>query len=275
MPLLAGIGTAAAILVLLVALFVFLLKPGRPGAQQQKPFMGLNVAHRGLHTGNASVPENSLPAFEKACEAGYGIELDLQLSKDGYVVVFHDDTLTRICGVDARVDSKTLAELQELRLLESSESPPLFSDVLALVNGRVPLIVELKMSRQNALLCQKTLALLQDYAGDYCIESFDPRIVGWFKTNAPSILRGQLSSPPNKLGNGILGVLVGNLLSNFLARPQFIAYDIAGKPLLARLGSRGAMKVAWTVRPNNTIAEIEKQNDAVIFELYTPPTHFK
>ena len=206
--------------------FIYLVAPGKIRKKQRSPFQNRNFAHRGLHKRDKSVPENSLAAFERAASYGYGIELDVQLSKDGQVVVFHDDTLNRVCGVDARVDSKTLAELQQLSLC------------------------------------------------DYCIESFNPFIVRWFKINAPEVVRGQLANPPKDY-NGevkpVTGFILGNVLLNFLARPQFIAYKIAPKPFPVKLcEALGAMKVCWT---SHEWAN-EKGNDTVIFEFYKPKLKF-
>ena len=147
--------------------FVYLIAPGNIRKKQRSPFQNRNFAHRGLHKRDKSVPENSLAAFERAASYGYGIELDVQLSKDGQVVVFHDDTLNRVCGVDARVDSKTLEELRQLRLCGTDETIPLFSEVLKTVRGRGALIVELKNGKRNKELCEKTYALLRRYTGDY------------------------------------------------------------------------------------------------------------
>lgn len=137
--------------------FIYLVAPGKIRKKQKSPFQNRNFAHRGLHKRDKSVPENSLAAFERAASYGYGIELDVQLSKDGQVVVFHDDTLNRVCGVDARVDSKTLAELQQLSLCGTDETIPLFSDVLKTVRGRGALIVELKNGKNNKELCEKPM----------------------------------------------------------------------------------------------------------------------
>ena len=178
-----------------VALPVFILAPGRADRRQKEPFRNRNFAHRGLHSRDRSVPENSLKAFELAAEAGYGIELDVQLSKDGQVVVFHDDTLNRVCGIDARVDELNYAELRDLSLLDTEEKIPLFSDVLAVIRGRGPLIVELKNGRNNKELCEKTCEMLRKYNGEVCIESFNPMIVAWFRFHAKEFLRGLLSAP--------------------------------------------------------------------------------
>lgn len=254
---------------------VFLVAPGRICRWQKKPFMYRNFAHRGLHKRDKSVPENSIAAFERASAKGYGMELDVQLSKDGEVVVFHDDTLNRVCGVDSRVDEKTYAELKKMSLCGTEETIPLFSEVLKTVRGRGPLIVELKNGRSNRELCEKTYELLKVYNGEYCIESFNPFIVRWFRKNAPEIVRGQLASPPRDYGgevNNISAFVLGNLLLNFMARPQFIAYKIAPKPFTVKLcEALGAMKVCWTSHDWVN----EKSYDVVIFEFYKPKLKYK
>lgn len=254
---------------------VFLVAPGRASKKDKKPFMYKNFAHRGLHKKDKTVPENSLAAFERASAYGYGMELDVQLSKDGQVVVFHDDTLNRVCGVDSRVDEKTYDELRQMSLCGSTQTIPLFSEVLKTVRGRGPLIVELKNGKRNEELCEKTCALLSKYSGEYCIESFNPFIVRWFKKNAPEVIRGQLANPPKDY-NGEVGpltaVILGNCLLNFLARPQFIAYKITPKPFTVKLcEALGAMKVAWTSHDWVN----EKFYDAVIFEFYKPKLKYK
>ncbi len=255
--------------------FVFLIAPGKISKRKKAPFMYKNFAHRGLHKRDKSIPENSLAAFDAAASYGYGMELDVQLSKDGQVVVFHDDTLNRICGVDARVDEKTYDELSKMSLCGTEQTIPLFSEVLKTVRGRGPLIVELKNGKKNTELCEKTYALLRRYSGEYCIESFNPIIVRWFKRNAPEVVRGQLANPPEGYKgevNAVAGFVLGNVLLNFLARPQFIAYKIAPKPFAVKLcEALGAMKVCWTSHEWIN----EKSNDVVIFEFYKPKLKFK
>ncbi len=255
---------------------VFLVAPGAASKRQKAPFMGANFAHRGLHSRDRTVPENSLEAFRLAAREGYGIELDVQLSKDGQVVVFHDDTLDRVCGVHARVDEKTYEELKQLSLCGTEHTIPLFSDVLAVIRGRGPLIVELKTGRRNRELCEKTHALLESYRGDVCIESFNPFIVTWFRLHAPDLVRGQLAMPYKRYaGEGFTKVqafAMSHSLFNFLARPQFIAYRIGPRPPLVRLSEAlGAMRIGWTSHePRN-----EKGRDGVIFEFYRPKLRFK
>jgi glycerophosphoryl diester phosphodiesterase len=237
--------------------------------------MGVNFAHRGLHSRDKTVPENSLEAFRLAAREGYGIELDVQLSRDGKVVVFHDNTLDRVCGVHARVDEKTWAELQELRLCGTEYGIPLFSEVLNTVRGRGPLIVELKSGRRNRELCEKTYAMLQNYRGEACIESFNPFIVMWFRFHAKDLLRGQLAAPSKEYLKDMSygrAFLLSHCLLNCFSRPQFIAYKIGYRPPTVRLAEQlGAMKVGWTSHePRN-----EKGRDAVIFEFYRPKLQYK
>lgn len=265
---------AAAGGVILLAAFIF--APRYSGKKKRAAFWGRNVAHRGLFEADQSVPENSIAAFERAADAGYGVELDVQLSKDGEVVVFHDDDLLRVCGVEGRVDSLDLAELRRLSLYNSREHIPLFTEVLKVIDGKVPVIVELKNGSRNGELCKKTLEILKKYPGDHCIESFNPFIVAWFRFHAPSILRGVLSQPPSgyieaKMPPAV-GALLGRCAFNFVSRPHFIAYRIGKKPLAIRFSEAlGAIRVAWTAHNESA----EKDFDVVIFEHYSPEIRFK
>ncbi len=254
-----------------------ILHPGRWSAAQRDMIEGVNHAHRGLHTRDKTVPENSLAAFRAAAAAGYGVELDIQLSKDGEVVVFHDDTLDRVCGVTGRVDAFTLAQLREMRLCGTEEMIPLLTEVFEVIGGKAPIIIELKSGPRNNELCEKGLALMRGYTGPYCVESFDPRIVGWFRRNAPDILRGQLAdSFSSYKGQPLpLAFAMSHLLLNPLARPQFIAWGPGKKPLSVRLAeAMGALRVAWTVRPEDDVPKKQAENDAVIFEFYRPEVKY-
>lgn len=266
---------AAGIAALGLGAAAWMIAPGHATKRAKAPFKGRNYAHRGLYTSDQSVPENSLAAFRRAVENGYGMELDVQLSADDEVVVFHDDTLERVCGVAGDVDDRDWDELRRLSLCETDERMPLFSEVLNAVGGRTPIIIELKTGRKNRLLCEKTLALIDRYGGPVCVESFDPWIVRWFRVHAPDILRGQLSSQYDDLAQDMgrfRAFCRSRLLTNFIARPQFIAYRVGKKPLTVRLCElMGAMKVAWTAHDWKQ----ESEADAVIFEFYRPRRKFK
>lgn len=260
-------GAAAGVLLYLIA-------PGHARPEQKSPFTGRNLAHRGLHNEAAGIPENSLAAFRAAAEAGYGVELDTRLTKDGYVVVSHDDCVKRMTGADVCVSETDLADLQQLRLLETDERIPLFADVLRLLcRANVPVCVEVKPGARREELCRKVLDIIDENDGEICVESFDPRIVRWFRRNAPDLLRGQLTTEPGDLdGNFFARFAVSRLLTNFLARPQFIAHGLAKKSLNARLCHLlGALRVCWTAHDRSA----EAYNDVVIFENYQPPRRFK
>ena len=254
----------------------FLIAPGKAEEDKKTPFAGRNFAHRGLHKMDKSVPENSLAAFRDAVENGYGVELDVHLTADSRLVVFHDDDIERVCSGEGRIEEMTYAELKHFRLCGTKEGIPLLSEVLEVIAGKAPIVLELKRGDRNSELCERVYDILRCYGGDVCIESFDPFIVRWWKKHAPEVLRGQLSCPVEKFGEGtskFKAFLLSNLLTNFICRPQFIAYGISEKkPLLVRLCEKmGAMKVAWTSRDWST----ESDNDAVIFEFYRPRIKYK
>ena len=257
------------------AVYLFLVMPSRPGEETAAPFRGRNYAHRGLYERDQSVPENSLAAFRRARDAGYGVELDLQLSRSGDVVVVHDDTLERVCSVSGRAPDYETGELRLFRLCGTDEPIPLFSEVLGLMDGREPMIVEFKTGPNNALLCEKAAALLNAYPGPYCVESFDPRILLWFRKNRPGVLRGQLACGRKgyaKKTNPLFAFLASRCFMNFLSRPHFIAYEIGGKPFSVRAAERlGAMPVCWTSHG----PEHEAKNEMVIFEHYRPGTRYR
>ena len=258
------------------ALWLFLIAPGRAGSEKSRPFYGRNIAHRGLYDNQTFAPENTLAAFDAAVASGYGVELDVQLSADGEVVVCHDDTLDRVCGFEKRVDACTMTELGEVRIFDSPESVPAFSAVLSHIGGKVPVIVELKHGKHDRELCEKTLSLLRSFPGEYCIESFDPRIVAFFRKHAGDILRGILSQPTRWYQEAGFGPLtafsLGNLLWNVIARPEFIAYRIGEKPVSVRIAEKmGALRVSWTSREEKN----EKDADVVIFEGYRPGVRYK
>ncbi len=265
---LGGAGAAAA------GLLVWLTAPGRAPREWKAPFLYRNFAHRGLYDPALGIPENSLAAFRAAARAGYGVELDARLTRDGQVVVSHDDDLRRMTGRAGEVHRLTWPELQEYRLGGTQEPIPLLSQALdVLCAGRVPVILEVKPCRRRRELCEKVLALLDEHGGPICVESFDPLIVRWFRRHAPDILRGQLTSQASDLGaSPLAGFALSRLLTNFLCRPHFIAHHTGRMALTVRLCHlMGAMRVCWTAHDRSW----EKKNDAVIFEYGTPPAQYR
>lgn len=263
------------ILFILLAIYLFAIAPRVFGKPDITPLLDHHYAHRGLHDNKTDAPENSMPAFRKAVEAGYGIELDVQLTRDRIPVVFHDETLERVCGVSGNVRDYTYEELQAFTLCTSSERIPQFADVLKLVDGKVPLIVEIKIHENAAVVCAAADALLRDYKGAYCMESFHPFAVRWYRQNRPDIVRGQLSSnfsKPEKR-EPFDQKLVHYLLTNVLCRPDFIAYNHQSKYNLSRLIIKALFRplnVAWTIRSQEELDLSIKDFDLFIFEGFVP-----
>ena len=245
---------------------------GRPDVSS---LMGYHYAHRGLHDNDGDAPENSLPAFKKAVEAGYGIEFDVQLTKDHIPVVFHDESLKRVCGVNKNVRDLTYDELQALSLFHSSEKIPTLKEVLTLVDGQVPLIIEIKVYASPSDVCIYSDALISSYNGVYCVESFHPLALRWYKIHRPDVIRGQLSSnfKDEKNVESPERSLVHHLLTNFLCRPDFIAYDHKYKSNLSRCICRylfGSLSVSWTIRSQDELDACKDDFDLFIFERFEP-----
>lgn len=238
-------------------------------------FSRVNYAHRGLYTKDQSIPENSLAAFRRAVEKGYGIELDVQVSRDGQVMVFHDDNLKRMCGVDGYIWDYSCDELMDFRLKNTNERIPLFTEVLEILEkGSGPLLCELKTGPRNDELCEKTLSLLESYRIDYCIESFNPMIVNWFRKNAPNVFRGQLVTAEEKYDKypAPLRSFLAKAGFSFLNQPDFIAFnrEVEIPKAIRKLLGKGAILMLWTSHD-----ESDQQNaDAVIFEHYEPKPRY-
>ena len=254
-------------------LWMFLIAPrliNRPDFTELKKW---DYAHRGFH--NEIFPENSMPAFENAVKHGYGMEFDLQLTKDKYVVIHHDNNLKRICGVDKKISDITLEELNSIHLKDTEYTCPLFSDVLKTVAGRTPLIIEFKGYNNVDELCEKGWEVLKDYKGLYCIESFHPGIVRWFKKNQPGVIRGQLmahfTSKDVETPNPIVAFCARNMLSNFYARPDFEAYDYHSRIFPGLRLARKLFRIqefSWTVRDIETHRKLKADNCISIFEKF-------
>ena len=263
-----AIARIVAALGFIIGLPFFLIKPGKK--RDVSLFYGYEYAHRGLH--GRGVPENSKTAFKLAVEEGYGVELDVQMTKDEKLVVFHDPTLKRMCGVDGYLRDYTYDELQEFRLAGTDEKIPLFSEVLDIL-GTTKLVCELKPDNgaRNYDFCAKVYDELYTYGGDFCMESFSPFITGWFKKNHPEVIRGQLSCRMKEDSGQIAPVrfLLTNMLFNFISRPDFIAYDFKS---IDTWGYRlvklvfNPFRIAWTPRGPEEIREAKKEFDTIIFE---------
>ena len=231
---------------------------------------------RSLHNNKTEAPENTLAAFRKAVEAGYGIEMDIQLTKDKVPVVIHDYTLKRVCKKDVRVDSLTLKELRQYTVCKSKEKIPTLAEVLKLVDGRVPLIVEFKVEATDLSLCEVAPPMLDQYKGVWCMESFNPLCVRWYKKNRPGVMRGQLSDhfvKSGEKGNRILFWLLKGLFFNFLTKPDFIAYNHHYPNTWSLVIDKVVYRIptfAWTIRSQEELEAARKRFDFMIFDRFIP-----
>lgn len=226
------------------------------------------IAHRGLHRIDA--PENSLAAFGKAIEAGFPIEIDVRPIDDGTVVVFHDDKLTRMTDLDGYVCNMTKSDLEKVRLRNSDEHIPTFKEVLEFVDGRTPLLIEIKNDSTVGQLERDTLELLSSYKGEYAVQSFNPYSMEFFKKNAPQIPRGQLSCFFDKKDLGFFKRFVlKRLKMNKVSSPDFISYNHANLPNKYVTKTK-LPTLAWTVCSNAEMEKCLPYCDNIIFENFIP-----
>ena len=263
------------IVVTAALLYLLLIMPRMIHKADKTPFMGVLYAHRGLYDNASDAPENSVAAFRKAVEGGFGIEFDVQLSKDKVPVVFHDFTLKRMCGMDGKVCDYTYEELSQFPLCDSKERIPRLEEVLKLIDGHVPLIIEYKIEWMEAHVCRVADEILQNYQGAYCIESFNPLGLLWYRKNRPVIMRGQLADAfyTRKEYKGVLYLLLQNLLLNFLTKPDFVAYNHKEAKRLSRRLCRNLYRntsVAWTIKSEEELAKAGKEFDLFIFDSFIP-----
>ena len=284
------------IILVIMVLYLLMIMPRVINKPSSEPFTGVLYAHRGLHDNRSEAPENSMAAFRKAVEAGYGIECDVQLTKDGVPVIFHDFTLARVArypageipsdavrnedgslGVKGKVIDYTYEELLQFHLLDSDEKIPKFEEFLQMVDGKIPLIVELKIEYKDLSVCRKANELLSSYKGVYCIESFNPLGVIWYRKNRPDVFRGQLSDAfhkdkPDEF-KGPLYFILTNMLFNFVARPDFIAFNHKYANCLARTLCRrlyGNVAAAWTIKSEADLERARNNFDIFIFDSFIP-----
>ncbi len=256
---------------ILYLLYTFLLFPRTYKKPSREHLMKHYYAHRGLFDNDSNAPENSLEAFRLAIENGYGIELDVQLSKDKVPVVFHDATLKRMCGVNSNVWDYTLEELKAFTLADSDQHIPTFEEALKVIDGKCPIIVEYKLDVVSSEVCALSNEILKNYNGPYCIESFHPLALLWYKKNRPDIVRGQLSMKfwnDKKYKGKLVYLLMTYLLTNVATRPDFIAYKHKDASNLSRRLCKlfGALSVAWTIRSTEQYEAAKDKFDLFIFD---------
>ena len=263
---------AACVIAAMILIYLFLIFPGvhkKTDIFKKQPL----YAHRGLF--GEDMPENRMAAFAAAVEAGYGIELDVHTTTDGVAVVHHDDSLKRICGVDKMIEQSSYDEIKDVTLPDGSKLP-LFKDVLELVDGKVPLIVELKCTKTDTRVADVASEVLKDYKGEYCVESFDPFVVRRYKKLHHEIMCGQLAGRTYLKGDSkkmlLIKLCAENLLFNVISRPDFVAYDVMHKNNFSLVLCRlfGAETAFWTIRDKETCDMALNAKAASIFQEFKP-----
>ena len=256
------------VIIVLFSVYLFLIFPDKSNPEIKK-YKGARFAHRGLHGDGAA--ENSMTAFARAVDMGYGIELDIRLSRDGTLVVFHDDTLNRVTSADGRVIDKDISELKEFKLSGTEDTIPTLCEVLELVDGRVPLLVEIKEEKGSTAVTEAVIDMLSSYDGEFIIESFNPYSIALLRKKMPGVPRGILSDTflKDKNFNKTLGFILQFMLTNVLARPNFVAYGKNGyRNLSLRICKMlGAVTLAWTTHSEKEENEALSHGfDGLIFE---------
>ena len=224
-----------------------------------KPF-----AHRGLH-GPGRI-ENSRAAFEAAIEARHGIELDVQASRDGQAMVFHDERLERLAEHAGPICGLVQRELERIRLRDSAETIPSLHEILQLIEGQVPLLIELKSpNRDVSALCHAVSEALQIYVWPVAVMSFNPEVGRWFARHDPNRLRGLVVTEKGQKWRGWLS----RRLALWRSKADFLAYDIRDLPssFAERAQRRGLKVLTWTVRSVRDRARAAEHADQIIYEV--------
>lgn len=225
------------------------------------------IAHRGYYNNKKGISENSVLAFKKAIDNNYLIELDVRLTKDQKLVVFHDDNLKRVCGVNKRVKDLTYRELLRYNLFDTTLKVPLFSDVIKLVNGRVPILIETKYHNRYGVLEKILINELSNYKGLYAIQSFYPMSLLWLKRNTKDIPIGLLSSNFKNDLNRLKSIIGKTLILDLFFKTDFISYDVKGLPNNYLSYKRNKKKIViWTIKNKKDYDLARQYTDSLICE---------
>ena len=262
------------IAVIIGVTLVFMIMP-RVSDRADMDMLTSDYAHRGLWS--KQIPENSLPAFALAIEQGFGIELDVQLSADGEIMVFHDSNLKRMCGINSRLSVNNSVVLKTLRLGSTPYTIPTLEDVLTLVDGRVPLLIEVKGEGNEEALCRALAETLDMYPGTFAVQSFNPQTLKWFKKFRPRFARGQLVTKVTQVKGRkaprLTAFLLSNLFFNVLSRPDFISISgtrMNNLPFKLCVNVFKCRGFVWTVRNQNQYRRCHSKGLYTIFERFLP-----
>ena len=239
---------------------------GYDGMKNCSYLKGIMIAHRGIFD-NKKIPENSMKAFSYALELGYAIELDVHILKDNNIIVFHDDNLKRMTGIDKDLKNCTYDEIKHFTLLNSKERIPLLCDVLKQIDGKVLLDIELKFDTKIGRLEKKLMEMLMNYHGDYVVKSFHPCSILWFKHHYPNVIRGQLGyGYQNKKLSFFSRYFMSHMLTTILTKPDFIAYGLDGIPCthIKKKRKKGIPILIWNIHSEQDLQRAKKFGDGFI-----------
>lgn len=231
------------------------------------------IAHRGLHQKDKSIPENTITAFKLALDKGISIELDINILKDGHVVVFHDHDLKRCFNINQSLDDLSYDDLKKITY-KSGDHIPLLTEVLDLINGKVNLLIELKPQGDVVKLCEAFLKIIDQYKGNFAVFSFHPNVVYYLKKHRPNIIRGQISEyfEDNKYMSNFMRFLMKRLAFNRFTKPDFISYGIHNMPnkYLDKYKKRGLTIISYAARSQKDFDFVKAHYDNVVFEYFIP-----
>jgi glycerophosphoryl diester phosphodiesterase len=224
---------------------------------------------------NEEIPENSLLAYQNAIEHSYAIELDVRLIDDGTVIVFHDEKLARMTGEDRYASTLTIADLDVIRLKKTDQKIPTFKEVLDFVDGRTPILVEIKNEGKPGILESKVIEILRSYKGEYAIQAFNPFVLEYFRHHAPEIKRGILSAlfKKHQLPSFIKRYVLSRMLLNNIAKPDFITYRhecLPNKFVNKYVKKHNVPVIAWTLENQAETDKVKPNCDNYIFEGFIP-----
>lgn len=242
-------------------------------------FLKAPLAHRAYHDRNMGRPENSRGAIQAAIAAGYGIEIDLQLSSDGVPMVFHDEALDRLTATTGLIKHHTAASLTQFKLRECEETIPTLAEILSLVAGRTPLLIEIKdqtntMSDTDGRLEAATATLLATYQGPVAVMSFNPHSIAHMARLAPQIPRGLTTSGFDPTDWAPLAATTCDRLREIPdyepTLSSFISHEAAdlSRRRVSELKSQGAAILCWTIRSPAAEADARKIAQNITFETY-------
>ncbi len=263
-------GTAAA--------WAVAVKPRIWGKPDLSEIRRYDYARRGFFDPVKKIPENSLASCRAAIEHGYGITMDVRITRDGVPVLFHDERIYRMTGIDGTIENCTLAELRELKLGRTEETIPTLQEALELVDGQVPVLLELHVSEGNyETLCDLTCDVLDVYEGVFAVQAFDPRVLRWFRQQRNEYIRGQLvdynHSSGISLKSRIWDFFSASLFMNFLTEPDMISYNTGSRINPSLWICRvlyNTLRLEWTVKSMDEYERVRTDGSIAIFEAIEP-----